>query len=497
MKKLVIPSAGNSTRFFEIGKKYPKSLLPFKNKPLIVYSLEKYTNNFDEIVIVYKDNEELYKEIIDYYEFSNVFLKKVNTKLTQGPATSIFSGINGSENELSIMLSDAIYEFDITTLSPNCISVMEVNDYMRWCMVDEDLNFFDKPIKKPSTKLAVSGVYKFSDPNLFYTISKEYIENTAEETQISEILKIYNSNIKLSLYKHDFKNFIDFGTIEKYIKNKNLPLSRSFNDVVFQENSVIKKTNKNPQKIIDEGLWYQHFPILKHMLPKLIDIDFKEPKIEIELVSGYTLRELFLYYDNSSNLWSNLFIQFKKFITECSKYRYNTTVFWESICTKTSERNKYQDKDFLTYFENLLKSSNFYNESTLFHGDFVFSNLIYEPNIENLKIIDPMGKIYGHWVYDLAKLGQCVLGNYDLIDSELYINDKNYYKLFGVDQNFVQNLFFETFTKEINLITKKVLYSLIASLYLSLIPLHNHNSENQRLYYLEFQKFYELSMNEK
>ena len=108
-----------------------------------------------------------------------------------------------------------------------------------------------------------------------------------------------------------------------------------------------------------------------------------------------------------------------------------------------------------------------------------------------------MGNIYGHWVYDLAKIGQCVLGNYDLIDSEMYIKEKNYYKLFSIDREFIENLFFQTFENEIEIISKKVFYCLIASLYLSLIPLHSHSKLNQELFYSEFEYFYQLSLKEK
>ena len=108
-----------------------------------------------------------------------------------------------------------------------------------------------------------------------------------------------------------------------------------------------------------------------------------------------------------------------------------------------------------------------------------------------------MGNIYGHWVYDLAKIGQCVLGNYDLIDSEMYIKEKNYYKLFSIDREFIENLFFQTFENEIEIISKKVFYCLIASLYLSLIPLHSQSKLYQELFYSEFEYFYQLSLKEK
>ena len=497
MNKLIIPSAGSSTRFFELGKKYPKSLLPFGNKPLITYALTKYQNEFDQITVVIKDNEALYMEILDYYNFKNVVIKKVSQNLTQGPATSVFLGADGEEKNLTVMLSDALYDFDILEMPNDSVSAMDVSDYSRWCMVDENIVFYDKPEKKPPTNLALSGIYRFSNPKNFYEIAKNYIENSENETQLSNILEEYNRRNKIQLYIHNKDKFLDFGTVEKYIKNKNLPIGRSFNEVVFEKDTVTKHSINNPQKIINEGLWIENFPISKNLIPKLLDIDFREAKIKLELISGFTLRELFLYYDNSNNLWQKLFEILKEFLQDCSKYKFETNYFWNDIYLKTVERNNSADKEFLNYFKELILNFNHSNETTLFHGDLVFSNIIYEPNKENIKIFDPMGNIYGHWVYDLAKIGQCVLGNYDLIDSEMYIKEKNYYKLFSIDREFIENLFFQTFKNEIEIISKKVFYCLIASLYLSLIPLHSHSKLNQELFYSEFEYFYQLSLKEK
>jgi dTDP-glucose pyrophosphorylase len=497
LRKLIIPSAGSSTRFFELGKKYPKSLLPFGNKPLITYALTKYQNQFDEITIVIKDNEDLYSEVLKYYNFKNISIKKVSSSYTQGPATSVFLGANGLEDELTVMLSDALYDFDILEMPLDSLSAMEVEDYSRWCMVDTDITFYDKPIQKPPTNLALSGVYRFSEPKIFFEVAKDYIEKSENETQLSNILEIYAKQKKLDLYKHSSEKFLDFGTVEKYIKNKNLPIGRSFNEVTFEKDWVTKQSRSNPNKILSEGLWIENFPISKNNIPKLLDIDFMEPKIKLELVNGLTLRELFLYYDNSDNLWQKLFNILKEFLRDCSKYNFESTTFWNDIYLKTSERNQGQDSEFLEYFGNLISDFNFSNESTLFHGDLVFSNIIYEPNRENIKIFDPMGSIYGHWVYDLAKVGQCVLGNYDLIDSEMYIKEKDYYKLFSIDKKLIENLFFQIFEDEIEKVSKKVFYCLIASLYLSLIPLHSHSKFNQELFYSEFQHFYKLSLSEK
>ncbi|HVJ40074.1 MAG TPA: hypothetical protein VM639_01205 [Dongiaceae bacterium] len=59
------------------------------------------------------------------------------------------------------------------------------------------------------------------------------------------------------------------------------------------------------------------------------------------------------------------------------------------------------------------------------HGDFCFSNILYEKNSNLIRLIDPRGALRAEdlWTdpyYDLAKLSHSILGNYDFINNGLY-----------------------------------------------------------------------------
>jgi hypothetical protein len=59
------------------------------------------------------------------------------------------------------------------------------------------------------------------------------------------------------------------------------------------------------------------------------------------------------------------------------------------------------------------------------HGDLCFSNIIYDQITDNPKLIDPRGAfgkigIFGDPVYEMLKLSQCVLGDYDYLAANLY-----------------------------------------------------------------------------
>ena len=57
------------------------------------------------------------------------------------------------------------------------------------------------------------------------------------------------------------------------------------------------------------------------------------------------------------------------------------------------------------------------------HGDFCFSNILYDFKSQSIKVIDPRGlsgdgkeqSIYGDLRYDVAKLAHSVIGKYDFI----------------------------------------------------------------------------------
>ena len=86
----------------------------------------------------------------------------------------MFLGADGEEKNLTVMLSDALYDFDILEMPNDSVSAMDVSDYSRWCMVDENIVFYDN--RKPPTNLALSGIYRFSNPKIFMKLQKTILK---------------------------------------------------------------------------------------------------------------------------------------------------------------------------------------------------------------------------------------------------------------------------------------------------------------------------------
>ncbi|MFT4034544.1 MAG: hypothetical protein QM679_03100 [Patulibacter sp.] len=64
-----------------------------------------------------------------------------------------------------------------------------------------------------------------------------------------------------------------------------------------------------------------------------------------------------------------------------------------------------------------------FNELSVTHGDYCFSNILYNPATRSVHLLDPRGAadeddLYSDPYYDLAKLSHSILGGYDLIVAE-------------------------------------------------------------------------------
>ena len=149
------------------------------------------------------------------------------------------------------------------------------------------------------------------------------------------------------------------------------------------------------------------------------------------------------------------------------------------------------------YLKNLLnieldKICNNYNYFQIIHGDLFFGNMFYDVNSNILKVIDPRGSygdirsIYGDIRYDIAKLNHSINGKYDFIVNRLYAfelqnfdNNEFSYIIYDNDQHRIINELFNDKLKNYNFNLKEI-NIITACLFLSMIPLHKENFNNQK-----------------
>jgi len=509
----VIPAAGRGVRFNELGKNYPKCVLPYKDIPIIVHNIRlALDSGAREVSIVVGHQGDKIREIVGMYFPEDpriIFSEYQETASIGGPGVSIYCGIPddiGDESVL-ILLSDIVVEHVLINNSKTSwISVQQVPDWERWCMAETKdgtiVKFHDKPRDMPPTSHAVSGVYYFRNASLFRSCLIDAIKDTRYgEVQISSAMSRYME--KESIYTKPIR-IVDFGTLQEYLENRGVKNSRSFNTLYHSgdETTITKTSVAHPEKIHAEANWYDNLPTpIKMMTPRIFDKTLygDRPMYTMERIDSPTLRELYLYLESDPIFWAEIFT---KLFDLTDKFKFYTKPgkpeFFDRVVDKTFSRFTEVDADLIEnddhafmnkfYEMNQQGMFNVFPDS-LFHGDFCFSNIFYHPGSKHIKFIDPRGDAYGNILYDLAKITHSAYYPYDYVDAELYLN-KSGEKLYIFDsgKEVAREAYKKLFVAKYGESTWQINLFLTATLFLSMIPLHSHNKVNQELFYALYRK---------
>jgi hypothetical protein len=126
------------------------------------------------------------------------------------------------------------------------------------------------------------------------------------------------------------------------------------------------------------------------------------------------------------------------------------------------------------------------------HGDFCFSNILFDIGHQIIRLIDPRGSfgpkgIYGDARYDIAKLRHSVCGLYDYIVADMF-------ELEEADGRFSSTLFVNGTPRMVGAMFDRLVVDagydldeirlIEGLLFISMIPLHQGHASRQRLMFL-------------
>lgn len=549
MKNVIamIPAAGRGSRMMSLTENMPKAMLPLHGKPIIGWHLDKLIeeNISDVCIIVGYQKDKLINYTERFYS-DKINITYVEQKELKGLGHAIKKGLDDlkkiydlSQYGLLIVLGDTIIRDSMkqSLIDPNIswVGYNEVPDFRRWCLLETTSDntiteFFDKPNEDPNTRKAVIGIYYFHDIPMMLNCLDRTIQEDIKikgEYQLSTAMDFYQFINPLKAYK--FTEWYDCGEVETFNKSRK-NITRHFNSItVTNDNTIIKKSSNN-KKIKQEINWFLNIPNkLRVYTPQLIDYSMGENTFyELEYINFTPIQELFLYdlpeLCEWKKLFDNIFNCVNKFNLYSVKSRYNVkehlndilidktkqrlkqlteqdNEFWSSLLSKDTimiNGKEYKNfniiKEYLFDYlkDNIIENSNQYWQ--IIHGDLFFGNMLYDINSDTLKVIDPRGNfgvdgIYGDIRYDLAKLNHSILGKYDFIVNDLYVllskeNSNFEYIMYDSEKHKEVIEEFNKYLKHYNFNQEHILL-LTGLLFLSMIPLHEENKNNQIMFYLK------------
>jgi hypothetical protein len=511
-------------------------LIPINGRTVLDILYEQYQNKYDEIIVIGKEK---INKIHEYISSKNMKITVIEVDKLVDVGYSILSGINyiksryklTNSDQLAVNLGDTIVQnnnLDIDiNINKNNIYFTTLKESDRWTTFDYNngkiKTIFDKIERGYGIFNTFIGAYSFSDINFLYECYSNQDKINTEFVNIDSFYKailLYNNKYDFMFNETD--NWLDIGHMDQYLLSKKEVKARYFNTVeIDKQRGIVTKKSKQKEKFFHEILWYLKLPQkLQYLVPKVFDysLEYENMYISLEYYGYNTLNELYVYSSLPMNQWDKIFKSIFFTIEDMRKYTVTlgedevAASLEEMYIDKTIERldqircdenfqiffnqkifingNEYESIQFyLDKLKDLMIENDMYvgNNFSIIHGDFCFSNILYDSRSNLIRLIDPRGKfgshdIYGDIRYDLAKLNHSIIGKYDFIINdrfsvEIKENSINYDVHLSLEHNDIDNLFIE-YLKEYKYDIKQI-HLVTALLFLSMIPLHRDHISRQ------------------
>lgn len=494
----------------EFGK-IPPAFLPLGNKRLYQHQVQLAPQGCDVYISIAAS--------YNIKESDQKWLNKNNIQIIRVPdgvslGASLVAAINLSNcdhNEsLQIVFGDTL--FQELPAGDDLISISKADSGYNWAVISEEKiqSLHNLGNALGSERMVVNGYFKFSDVKLLIKLimasSWDFIEG------------INNYHIEKPLLNVKSNNWLDFGHVNTYYRSKaSFTTQRAFNELTINADWVEKSSTKD-LKIEAEAKWFSRLPSeLRIFTPQFLGYEKNngKTKYRLEYLHQTALNELYVFGELPTGTWNQILEAALSFIKACNVKKAPRNAQLNSLdelmIGKTIIRlNEYcvekgMSLDDKWHFNTELpvslnqilelsdkylpKDDNEYGMSVL-HGDFCFSNILYDFRANRIKTFDPRGltengeiSIYGDTRYDIAKLSHSVIGMYDWIvagffDISIHKSKIDFHIVESKQIKEVQQKFIELIEKEFE-IKPETLYAMQIRLFLSMLPLHADDVRRQ------------------
>lgn len=495
----------------------PPAFLPVGNRRLVSYQLDILKNVQGEIYLSIPESftvDEFDRELLSR---GRVTILRVPDNLSLGRAVLYCWNATGkSYSRMSILYGDTLIlnidleECDVVSIAPRAGLNQGVASKSRARMVGDFLSVYSD-----EEEMVVSGYFCLSAPQL---LMKGLIESDGD---FIEGLRSYAASHSVRGVRSG--QSLNFGHINSFFRSRTvITTQRAFNDMSISSRTVVK-TSSNIKKMIGEAEWFDRIPsALRIHTPALLGKPNENSQgaasYELEYLYLPPLSDLFVYGSLSNDDVSDILHAAKAVLDDFSQFRPGNKIDYSVIdriyLAKTLERLKsfsHQhnfdlNKKFLacgggvspiSIMQMALDSARFISPVSrdhiaVSHGDFCFSNILFDRKSKSIKVIDPRGMdeegnptIYGDRRYDIAKLYHSTVGLYDFLVAGRYelikSGDGCFLEIIFPSPEKIESaerIFSEIFFKDCGFCEKEIL-AITVHLFLSMLPLHYDRPDRQ------------------
>lgn len=501
----------------------PPSLLPLGNRRLFQHQVAMIPEGVSGYLSL-PESFQLSDMDIDWLTQQNITVIDTPDGLSLGASLVAALNLIGSpfNTPLHILFGDTL--ISPLPIGNDIVSISQVEDSYNWATVNKtstNLWLSEKTDSLTPQNQVVCGYFKFSKPgHLMRCITQSH-------WNFLDGLNRYQQEIGLKTIATE--GWLDFGHVNTYYRSKaKFTTQRAFNELTITPDWIEKSSHKT-SKIQAEANWFEQLPFdMRNYIPQFMGSNYSDEhfKYRLEYLHHTALNELYVFSHLPSVIWKNIFHRCLDFISECQHHVAPENVTYSKLDhlfgQKTTQRlNEYCQSRNIT-----INDTWYYNETkgtltdlialsdqwlpcdknyaiSILHGDFCFSNVLYDFRTNRIKTIDPRGlthtnekTIYGDTRYDLAKLSHSILGMYDWIIAGYYhVNIKDKHINFSLatypQLKDAQQLFIDMISDRFNL-SPMNLYAMQIQLFLSMLPLHDDDEMRQDALFANAFRLYEI-----
>jgi dTDP-glucose pyrophosphorylase len=525
---IVLAAGQLNHRLLPMGAHQSNATLPVNGKPVISWLLDDLLEkNIRAATIVLRADNHRLAELLRVCYAHKFALTLVALEDSKSVVASLQSGLANADAHMPtrVILGDTLVRDDFQNMAGDFVftSLVGVSDI--WCVAevgaDGTIKGYQDKVQQPGTDFeAVVGYYQFSDTALLRQAVQDV--SAAQKTQLSDILSAYSHNRVIRA--EPVTEWFDFGHIGSFIRSKkSLLRPRHFNQMEINPLlNTISKESLLDEKLRLELAWYDALPTeLQVLTPRIVRREERGGRLYFEQeYYGYpTLSELYLYADLDLDAWRNILrymLDIQQLLAnyaqpagqeDCREIYIGKTL--ERVAQLQAQEGEWAKILHHPYIHwngerlanwpllkpKMVAAAERLSDCQSFgilHGDFCFSNILYDPTSQIARLIDPRGSfgrpgIYGDPRYDLAKLRHSVAGDYDYIVADLFrIEHEGDVFQTTLFQNPVKAGLTDFFDREIETLGYRAeeIRLIEALLFFSMLPLHSDRPARQKMMFL-------------